>query len=98
MRDEITSHHIVPPAVLSWQEEQTRFAFQNGEAAFMRNWPYAATLLEGSRGDSRVTGRFGVTSMPAGEGGARARHWAVRTSRSTRIRIVPTTRMRWWTI
>jgi multiple sugar transport system substrate-binding protein len=68
MRDEIASFHIVPPAVLSWQEEQTRFAFQNGQAAFMRNWPYAYTLLE-ARGESQVAGHFGVTSMPAGEGG-----------------------------
>jgi multiple sugar transport system substrate-binding protein len=68
MRDEIVSSHIVPPAVLSWQEEETRFAFQNGEAAFMRNWPYAAAQLE-ARAESRVAGRFGVTLMPAGDGG-----------------------------
>jgi ABC-type glycerol-3-phosphate transport system substrate-binding protein len=68
MRDEIASSEIVPSAVLSWQEEETRFAFQNGEAAFMRNWPYASAQLE-ARGESRVAGRFGVTLMPAGEGG-----------------------------
>jgi multiple sugar transport system substrate-binding protein len=71
MRDEIASSHIVPLAVLSWQEEQTRFAFQNGHAAFMRNWPYAYPLLE-TRGESQVAGRFGVTTMPASEGGAPA--------------------------
>jgi ABC-type glycerol-3-phosphate transport system substrate-binding protein len=58
----------VPPSVLTWQEEQTRFAFQNGNAAFMRNWPYAYALLSDPSA-SRVRGRFAVTSMPAGEGG-----------------------------
>jgi multiple sugar transport system substrate-binding protein len=68
MRTEIASK-VVPADVLSWQEEQTRFAFQNGQAAFMRNWPYARTLL-GDAHDSAVAGRVGVAPMPAGAGGA----------------------------
>jgi multiple sugar transport system substrate-binding protein len=53
-----------PDAVLTWQEEQTRFAFQNGEAVFMRNWPYAHALL-GDSAASAVAGRFEVAPMPA---------------------------------
>ena len=67
MRDEIDAG-IVPREVLAWQEEPVRFAFQNGGALFMRNWPYAAALLE-SPGHSRVAGRFSVAPMPAAEGG-----------------------------
>jgi multiple sugar transport system substrate-binding protein len=69
MRDAIRGTGISPEAVLTWQEEQTRFAFQNGEAAFMRNWPYAYPLMQDSA-KSRVAGRFGVTPMPAAPGGA----------------------------
>jgi len=69
MRDEIHLQHVVPSAVLGWQEEQSRFAFQNGEAAFMRNWPYAYGLLE-DPSQSRVAGRFAVAPMPGGRGGA----------------------------
>jgi multiple sugar transport system substrate-binding protein len=68
MRDEITSSHIAPPEVLTWHEEETRFAFQNGNAAFMRNWPYAYSLLSDSS-QSKVAGRFAVAAMPAAEGG-----------------------------
>lgn len=68
MRDEISAKGIVPRAALTWHEEETRFAFQNGEAAFMCNWPYAYPLLEDSAA-SRVAGRFAVAPMPA-EGGA----------------------------
>ena len=69
MRDAIQHDRTVPAAVLTWQEEQTRFAFQNGEAAAMRNWPYAHALL--SAGDSPVAGRFAVTAMPAVPGAGR---------------------------
>ena len=69
MYDELHVDGIVPQAVLTWQEEQVRFAFQNGQAAFMRNWPYAYALLQDAS-QSRVAGRFGVASMPAGSGGA----------------------------
>jgi multiple sugar transport system substrate-binding protein len=59
---------IVPEAALTWQEEQVRFAFENGNAAFMRNWPYAYGLLEDPSA-SRVAKRFAVAPMPAAAGG-----------------------------
>ena len=59
---------LVPEAALAWQEEPVRFAFQNGQAAFMRNWPYAYPLLADAAG-SQVAGRVGVTALPAGPGG-----------------------------
>jgi len=63
MRDEIHETGIVPEAALTWHEEETRFAFQNGAAVFMRNWPYASALM-GDSTRSRVAGRFGVSTMP----------------------------------
>ena len=68
LRDAIARSRIIPEAVLTWQEEQTRFAFQNGQAAMMRNWPYAHALLA-DPATSRVAGRFAIASMPAGPGG-----------------------------
>jgi multiple sugar transport system substrate-binding protein len=68
MRDSIGAGGIVPPSALTWQEEQTRFAFQNGGAALMRNWPYAWTLLQ-DRTQSAVAGRFGVAPFPAADDG-----------------------------
>jgi ABC-type glycerol-3-phosphate transport system substrate-binding protein len=68
MRDEIHRKGVVPTRVLTWHEEEPRFAFQNGEAAFMRNWPYAVTPMQDSA-QSRVAGRFAVAPMPAAPGG-----------------------------
>jgi len=69
MRDGIYRDSIIPSAVLNWHEEESRFAFQNGESAFMRNWPYAHGLMQDSS-QSRVAGRFSVAPMPAGPGGS----------------------------
>jgi multiple sugar transport system substrate-binding protein len=68
MWDEIYRHGIVPPSVLTWHEEESRFAFQNGESAFMRNWPYPVPLMQDSS-QSRVAGKFAVAPLPAGPGG-----------------------------
>jgi multiple sugar transport system substrate-binding protein len=68
MRNEIYRDGIVPQSALTWHEEESRFAFQNGEAAFMRNWPYAYALMQDSA-QSRVAGRFAVATMPAAPGG-----------------------------
>ncbi|HET7564314.1 MAG TPA: ABC transporter substrate-binding protein [Gemmatimonadaceae bacterium] len=68
MRDEITRWHVTPPEVLTWHEEETRFAFQNANAVFMRNWPYAyAPMMDSAQ--SRVAGHFAVATMPAAPGG-----------------------------
>jgi len=68
MRDLITSG-AAPTDILTWHEEESRFAFQNGAAAMMRNWPYAVTLLKQPK-DSRVAGKFAVAPMPGAAGGA----------------------------
>lgn len=69
MRESIYVDPVVPAAVLTWQEEQVRLAFQNGQAVFMRNWPYAHALLQDPE-QSRVAGRFGIAPMPAASGGS----------------------------
>jgi len=68
MRNQIYQDTIVPQSALTWHEEESRFAFQNGETAFMRNWPYAYPLMEDSS-TSRVAGRYRVAVMPSGPGG-----------------------------
>jgi multiple sugar transport system substrate-binding protein len=67
MRDLLTSG-ATPAEVLTWHEEESRFAFQNGNAAFMRNWPYAVTIMNIPK-DSRVAGKFAVAPMPSAPGG-----------------------------
>jgi multiple sugar transport system substrate-binding protein len=67
MRESI-DNGLVPASSLTWQEEQVRFAFQNGQTAFMRNWPYAWALLR-DPAQSRVAGRVGVAPFPGADGG-----------------------------
>jgi multiple sugar transport system substrate-binding protein len=68
---ELVRSGIIPREALTWHEEETRFAFQNGEAVFMRNWPYAAPRLADSS-QSRVAGRFAVGPIPPSVAGRAA--------------------------
>ena len=63
MRDELYKWNVAPLDVLTWHEEEARFAFQNANAAFMRNWPYAAGAMSDTA-QSKVAGKFAVSPMP----------------------------------
>ncbi|MEJ7837321.1 MAG: ABC transporter substrate-binding protein [Thermomicrobiales bacterium] len=56
---------ISPQAVTGYMEEDGRGVWQAGNAAFMRNWPYAYSL--GAAADSVIAGNFDVTSLPMGD-------------------------------
>lgn len=62
---------IAPTGVLNYGEEDARGVFQNGNAVFMRNWPYAWSL--GNGGDSKIKDKIGVAALPkGGDGGKNA--------------------------
>jgi multiple sugar transport system substrate-binding protein len=57
-----------PKAVTTYKEEESRRAFESGNATFMRNWPYAYSLGK----DSKIADKFDIATFPgfAGNEGA----------------------------
>ncbi len=62
--DGFTSGRI-PAEAKTWQEEESRAAFQSGKLLFMRNWPYAYQL---AMKDDRIAGRFAAAALPGKDG------------------------------
>jgi multiple sugar transport system substrate-binding protein len=57
----LVTQGITPPTVANMAEPEALQAFQAGDAAFMRNWPYAWAELNKPEGPLR--GRVGITTM-----------------------------------
>ncbi len=63
---------ISPKGVTGYGEEDARRVFQGGNAAFMRNWPYAYVLGNGGadgKQETKVKGLFDVEALPSGDSG-----------------------------
>ena len=63
---------ISPKSTLDMAEEEVRAQFQEGNAVFMRNWPFAWSLARMDR--SVIKNKVGVASLP--QGGADGQHAA----------------------
>jgi len=83
MRDLIHGYGISPPNTYTeMKEEETRAFFQEGNALFERNWPYAWSLHQAP--DSKVKGVTGTAPLPGfepGRGTACLGGWHVGLSR-----------------
>jgi multiple sugar transport system substrate-binding protein len=66
LADAYKSGNIPKPAI-TYQEEQSRQAFEGGKLLFLRNWPYVFSLATTDK-SSKVKGKFGVAPLP-GESG-----------------------------
>lgn len=59
---------LIPREAITYQEEQGRQAFQDGELVFHRQWPYQYSLANADDGSSEVAGGFAVAPLPGLEG------------------------------
>ncbi|MHC3468566.1 ABC transporter substrate-binding protein [Streptomyces sp. 7R007] len=56
----------IPKAALTYKEEESKQAFQDGRLLFLRNWPYAYVVA--SAKGSPVAGRIGAVPLPGPDG------------------------------
>ena len=68
--DLVRKSHVTPPGVATLTTDDTRAAFQDGRAVFLRNWTYAYDLFQGS--GSKVAGQVGIAPLPKGAAGLSA--------------------------
>lgn len=59
---------IAPQDVTTYTEPESLNAFAPGNAAFMRNWPYAWAVTQDVAAGSPLVGKVGVSPLPMGDG------------------------------
>ena len=64
--DLIHEYEVTPDSIPASSTDQNRQTFQQGNTIFMRNWPYAVSLM--NEDGSAVQGNFDVAPLPKAEG------------------------------
>ncbi len=85
LKNTIKPTEISPPGVTTYQEEETRRIFQNGNSVFLRNWPYVWPLA--NKESSPINGKIAIKPMvhnKNGSSGACLGGWALGISKSTK--------------
>ena len=57
----------IPAEAITYQEEESRRAFQDGNLLFLRNWPYVYNLAT-TEGSSQVKDVLGMAALPGKDG------------------------------
>lgn len=68
---EIVKSDIVPSNITTFMEPESHTAFIEGQAPFIRNWPYQYALANDPE-QSKIVGKVGVAPLPAGDKGSAA--------------------------
>lgn len=58
----------IPAEAITYQEEESRRAFQQGDLLFLRNWPYVYGLAGEPGADSVIQDAFAVAPLPGQDG------------------------------
>ncbi len=58
----------IPKEAITYKEEESRRAFQQGRLLFLRNWSYVYNLANTEGPDSTIAGKFKVALLPGPDG------------------------------
>jgi len=58
----------IPAEAITYKEEDSRTAFQDGKLLFLRNWPYVYNIVNKTDGSSKVADKFGIAPLPGQSG------------------------------
>jgi multiple sugar transport system substrate-binding protein len=59
---------VAPRSVTTYKEDESAGAFLNGDAVFLRNWPYVYALLSDPAESKVKPGQVGVSELPSADG------------------------------
>lgn len=59
---------VSPKAVTTYKEDESAGAFLNGDAVFMRNWPYVYAILSDPAESNVKPDQVGVSELPSADG------------------------------